>query len=257
MFDTHVNLHGEQFADDLQDVLARARAVGVRRMIAICDRLDNFERIHAIAREHSDIWCSVGVHPHYSKDFVDLEPQTLIELAAIPEVVAIGETGLDFHYGYSDENAQTASLKAHIEAARETKLPIILHSRNADQLMGDILEDEFAKGAFLPLLHCYTSGAELLQRGLALGAYVSASGIITFKNAHDVRAVIEQVPLDRIVVETDCPYLAPVPHRGRRNEPAYLPDVINGLASLHGLPAEEVAKITEKNSTMLFSKVAA
>lgn len=255
MFDTHVNLHGEQFANDLSEVLERASKAGVSRMLAICDRLDNFDAILSITQQNKDIWCSVGVHPHYSKDFTGLVAQTLIDFAEAPEVVAIGETGLDFHYGYSEEEAQTRCLREHITAARTTGLPLILHSRNADQLMGDILEDEFSKGAFQPLLHCYTSGHELLKRGLALGAYVSASGIITFKNAHEVRDVIKQVPLDKIIVETDCPYLAPVPHRGRRNEPSYLPDVINGLAGLHNIPAEDLAKITEENAIRLFRKV--
>ena len=257
MFDTHVNLHGEQFADDLCDVLARARQSGIHRMIAICDRLDNFDVICALAGQHKDIWCSVGVHPHYTKDFTDLTTEKLIELSRNPNVVAIGETGLDFHYGYSEEQAQTACFRAHIDAARCTGLPLIIHSRNADDLMANMLEDEYAKGAFLPLLHCYTSGEKLLHRGMALGAYVSASGIITFKNAHDVRHVIKQVPLDKIVVETDCPYLTPVPHRGRRNEPSYLPDVIAGLADLHDMPVDEMAEITEANAVRLFSKVAA
>lgn len=257
MFDTHVNLHGEKYEDDLEDVLARANNAGVERMIAICDRLDNFDQIHAITRKYGNIWCSVGVHPHYSKDYEDLEIETLVGLSDAPEVVALGETGLDFHYGYSEEDAQVSSFKTHIEAARRTNLPLIIHSRNADQLMGDILESEYRKGRFQPLLHCYTSGVELLERGLALGAYVSASGIITFKNAHDVRDAIRRVPLDRIIVETDCPYLAPVPFRGRRNEPSYLPEVINGLAALHKITSDEVAKITEANALRLFNKVSA
>ena len=255
MFDTHVNLHGEQFADDLEDVLARARDSGVRRMLAICDRLENYPAIQSIAAQNEDIWCSVGVHPHYADDFTDLNVQTLIDYCEDPNVVAIGETGLDFHYGYSAAKAQTVSLRTHFSAARQTGLPIILHSREADDLMGDTLEDEYRKGVFLPLLHCYTSGLELMQRGLALGAYVSASGIITFKNAHDVRDVIKEVPLDRIVVETDCPYLAPVPNRGRRNEPSYLPHVINGLATLYDMPEQELAEITAENAVRLFSKV--
>ena len=255
MFDTHVNLHGEKFADDLSDVLGRAREVGIQRMIAICDRLDSFDAVHGIAYENEDIWCSVGVHPHYSKDYSELQADTLIELSNKPKVVAIGETGLDFHYGYSEEDAQISCFQAHIAAARQTGLPLIIHSRNADKLMGDILEEEHKKGEFQPLLHCYTSGEELLHRGLALGAYVSASGIITFKNAHDVRNVIRQVPIDKIVVETDCPYLAPVPHRGRRNEPAYLANVIASLAELYDLPVEKLTEITTDNAVRLFSKV--
>jgi len=257
MFDTHVNLHGERFEDDLPDVLARAREAGVRRMLSICDRLDNFETIHAIAEANEDIWCSVGVHPHYSKDFTGLSVEDLVSKAQSPQVVAIGETGLDFHYGYSEEAAQISAFRKQIAAARETSLPLIIHTREADDMTGDILEEEYAEGAFQPLLHCYTSGQRLCERGLALGAYVSVSGIISFKNAHDVRAVIKTVPLDRLVVETDCPYLAPVPHRGRRNEPAYLPDVCTALAALLDVPVDETAKLTEANAVRLFSKVAA
>lgn len=255
MFDTHVNLHGEQFSDDLKDVLQRARQVGVHKMLAICDRLDNFEAIKSIAAHDENLWCSAGVHPHYADHFTDLTAERLISLCDDVNVVAIGETGLDFHYGYSAADAQELSLRKHIAAARRSELPIILHIREADDLMGDILEDEFTQGAFLPLLHCYTGGAHLLRRSLALGAYVSASGIITFKNAHDVRDVIKQVPLDRIVVETDCPYLAPVPHRGKRNEPSFLPDVIAGVAKLFGMPEAEIAEITAENACRLFSKV--
>lgn len=255
MFDTHLNLHGDAFADDLEDVLDRARAAGVSRFLSICDRLDNFEAVNAIATAHEDVWCSAGVHPHQSKDFPDLDADTLVALTGNPRVVAIGETGLDFHYGYSPEDAQVASLRTHIDAARRTGLPLILHTREADRLMGDVLEEEHAKGPFTPLLHCYTGGSELAKRGLALGAYVSVSGILSFKSAKDVRAVIETIPLERIILETDCPYLAPVPHRGRRNEPAYLPDVARALADLHGQPVEEIAKITEANALRLFAKV--
>lgn len=257
MFDTHVNLHGEKYAEDLDDVIERARENGVSRMLAICDRIDNFPAIHALTQRYDNMWCSVGVHPHYAKDFTSLQVSDLTTKCESSQVVAIGETGLDFHYGYSDEDSQLKSLRVHIEAARETGLPIILHTRNADKLMGDVLEEEYTKGAFRILLHCYTGGIELMQRGVALGAYVSASGIITFKNAHDVRDVISQVPIDRLVVETDCPYLAPPPHRGRRNEPSYLSLVVEKLAELHGTNVAEMAAITEKNATNLFSKVKA
>jgi len=255
MFDTHVNLHGEQFESDLSDVLSRARLAGVSRMLAICDRLESFPKIVEIAQSHTDIWCSVGVHPHYADEFVELTADELIDLSKHSDVVAIGETGLDFHYGYSASEAQIESLRKHIHAARVTGLPIILHTREADELMGDILEEEYSKGAFLPLLHCYTGGQKLMERGLKLGAYVSASGIITFKNAREVREVIKQVPIDRIVVETDCPYLAPVPNRGRRNEPSFLTDVLAGLASLYEMAVSDVAEITTQNALGLFSKV--
>lgn len=257
MFDTHVNLHGEPFEEDLEDVLARARTSGVQRMLAICDRLDNFPAVLRIAEAQPDIWCSIGVHPHHSKDFADLTVDALVEGAQNPKVVAIGETGLDFHYGYSPEDAQVKSLRTHIEAARQTGLPLILHTREADDMMGDILEEEFARGEFVPLLHCYTGGLRLAQRGLALSGFVSVSGILSFKSARDVREVIAEVPMDRIILETDCPYLAPVPMRGRRNEPSYLRHVAEALAALKDIPVDEVIAVTDENAQRLFSKVRA
>jgi TatD DNase family protein len=257
MFDTHVNLHGEAFAEDLEDVLARARSGGVDRFIAICDRYDNFPAVRAIAEAHADIWCSVGVHPHHAKDFTDLTAETLIAEAAHPKVVAIGETGLDYHYGYSPEADQVRSLREHITAARETGLPIILHTRDADPAVAAILEEEYAKGAFQPLLHCYTGGADLCQRALALGSYVSVSGILSFKSAKDVRAVIADVPLDRLILETDCPYLAPVPMRGRRNEPAFLVHVAEALATLKETDVETIKRVTSDNAVRLFARVGA
>lgn len=257
MFDTHVNLHGDYFADDLGEVLARARNTGVSRFLAICDRYDNFPAVRAIADANDDIWCSVGVHPHHAKDFTHLTAETLVAEARHPKVVAIGETGLDFHYGYSPEADQVRSLREHISAARETGLPIILHTREADAMVADVLEEEFSKGAFQPLLHCYTGGADLCQRALALGSYVSVSGILSFKSAKDVRAVIAEVPLDRLILETDCPFLAPVPMRGRRNEPAYLVHVAEALGGLMGVDAETIKNVTTENAVRLFSKVAA
>lgn len=257
MFDTHVNLHGEPFADDLEAVLDRARTSGVNRFLAICDRFDNFPEVLAIAKSHNDIWCSAGVHPHHAKDFRGLQIEELVAAAANPKVIAIGETGLDFHYGYSAEEDQVLSLRKHISAARQTGLPLILHTREADNLMAEILEEEYAHGPFQPLLHCYTGGADLAQRALALGAFVSVSGILSFKSARDVRAVIADVPMERIILETDCPYLAPVPMRGRRNEPAYLQYVADALAELKGLSSEKVKQITDENAVRLFSKVVA
>ncbi|WP_291076444.1 TatD family hydrolase [Hyphomonas sp.] len=255
MFDTHVNLHGDTYAEDLGEVLARAREAGVSRMLAICDRLDNFPAVLGIARAHADIWCSIGVHPHHSKDFTDLTVAQLVEGAEDENVVAIGETGLDFHYGYSEEQDQVRSLKTHIEAARQTGLPLILHTREADDMMGDLLEEAYAAGAFTPLLHCYTGGERLARRGLDLGAYVSVSGILSFKSAREVREVIADIPMDRLILETDCPYLAPVPMRGRRNEPSYLVHVAEALAALKGLPIEEVLETTTQNALKLFTRV--
>lgn len=255
MFDTHVNLHAEAYEQDLDEVLTRARSAGITRMLAICERLDSYDRVRAIADSHADIWCSVGTHPHHANDFPQTTPQDLITRADNNRTVAIGETGLDLHYGYSPLEEQVESFRAHITAARATGLPLIVHTREADDLTGDILEDEYAKGAFPILLHCYTGGARLASRALALGAFVSVSGILSFKNAHDVRAVIETVPLDRIILETDCPYLAPVPYRGRRNEPAYLPHVGEALARLHNREPTEIMSLTEANALRLFQKV--
>jgi len=255
MFDTHVNLHGETYKDDLGEVLERASTAGVGRMLAICDRLDNFEAVRSIAHTHENIWCSVGVHPHHSKDFTDLSVSDLVTRAEDERVVAIGETGLDFHYGYSAEGDQVKSLRSHIQAARETGLPLILHTREADDMMGDILEEEHAQGGFVPLLHCYTGGARLARRGLDLGGFVSVSGILSFKSASEVREVISDVPMDRLILETDCPYLAPVPMRGRRNEPSYLVHVAEALAALKGLPLERVLEQTTQNALKLFSRV--
>lgn len=255
MFDTHVNLHAEVYEDDLSDVLSRARDAGVSRMLAICERLDSFPRVKAIADAHEDIWCSVGTHPHHAKDFVDTTAEDLIALAADPKVVAIGETGMDLHYGYSPKDQQEASFRRHIQAARKTQLPLIVHTREADDLTAEILEAEYEQGPFQILLHCYTGGPDLCQRGLALGAFVSVSGILSFKSAKDVRAVIKDVPMDRVILETDCPYLTPMPYRGRRNEPAYLPYVADALADLHGLSREEVGKTCEANALRLFKGV--
>lgn len=255
MFDTHVNLHADVYEDDLSDVLSRAREAGVSRMLAICERLDSFPRVKSIAKAHADIWCSVGTHPHHAKDFTDTTPEDLITRAQDPNVVAIGETGMDLHYGYSPQDQQEASFRTHITAARETGLPVIVHTREADDLTAQILEQEYAKGAFPILLHCYTGGPDLCQRGLALGAYVSVSGILSFKSAKEVRAVIKDVPLDRVILETDCPYLTPMPYRGRRNEPAYLPHVADALAELHGSTREDIGAICEANALRLFQAV--
>ncbi len=255
MFDTHVNLHAEAFAEDLPNVLARARSAGVTRMIAICDRFDNFETVHAIAAGHDDIWCTAGVHPHHAKDFPDLSADGLAEAATRPEVVALGETGLDFHYGYSPEADQLRLLRVHFEAARAAGLPLVLHTREADAQMIRILEEEDGNGPVVPLLHCYTGGPSLRDAALERGGYVSASGILSFRNAHAVREVVAGVPLERIIVETDCPYLTPMPYRGRRNEPAYIVHVIEALAQLHARDPVEIAALTEANARRLFHRV--
>ncbi len=254
LFDTHVNLHAEQFAADLPDVIARARAAGITRMVTICDRLDRYAALKAIADANDDITCTVGVHPHYAKDYWALEAKTLIDEARHAKVVGIGETGLDQHYGYSDIVLQERCFVEHIRAARETGLLLVVHTREADDLTGDILEREYARGPFRILMHCYTSGARLAQRAMDLGASFSVSGILSFKGATDVREVMAKIPLERIILETDCPYLAPIPHRGRRNEPAYLVDVCRAFAEHRGLSFEEAASLTTANAIQLFRR---
>lgn len=258
LIDTHVNLHGEAFDEDRETVLDRAREAGVSPMIAICSRLSDFPAVSRLAEAHDDLYCTIGAHPHHAKDRPDVTADELIEIARHPKVIAFGETGLDFHYNHSPAEDQFPSLRAHIEAARRTGLPIILHSREADAQMADLLEAEMGKGAFKALLHCYTGGAELARRAAALGCWFSASGIITFKKAEEVREVFaEHVPDDRVIIETDSPYLAPAPHRGRRNEPAFLPHVAEKLGEIKGWSAEETARRTTANALAFFHEIKA
>ena len=254
LIDSHVNLHAAQYDDDREAVIARAFDGGVRLMVNICDRVSNYEAVRRVA-QHPDIWCTAGTHPHEAKEDPALAAETLVALAADPRVVGIGETGLDFHYDLSPRDIQARVFRAHIAAARETGLPLVVHTREADAEMAQILEAEYAQGPFRILMHCYTSGAELAARAAALGAWFSVSGIATFKAAEDVRAVIADMPAERIIVETDCPYLAPVPYRGRRNEPAYLPHVLAKLAEIRGWSLEEAEARTEEAFCALFDRI--
>jgi len=254
LIDSHVNLHAPQFDDDRQAVIDRARAAGVKLMVNISDKVSHFDKVRAVA-DAADIWCTAGTHPHDAKENPDLSAGDLIRLAEDPRVVGIGETGLDFHYDLSPRDVQAKVFHAHVTAARATGLPLVVHSREADAVMGDILEAEYAAGPFRLLMHCYTSGAELAARAAALGAWFSVSGIATFKAAEDVRAVIADMPAGRIIVETDCPYLAPVPHRGRRNEPAYITHVLAKLAEIRGWTPEEAEQRTEDAFFALFDRI--
>jgi TatD DNase family protein len=254
LIDSHVNLHADTFDGDRANVISRARAAGVRTMLTICDRMENFPRVLDIARSDADIWASVGAHPHHAKDHLGLTAEQLIAHAADPKVIGIGETGLDQHYGYSSLEDQIAVLRAHITAARAKDLPLIVHTREADEVTAEVLEDEFSRGPFRILMHCYTSGEGLARRALALGAYFSLSGILTFKTANDVRAVASILPLQRVILETDCPYLAPMPHRGRRNEPALLADVHRYFCTWKGLDEAQTADLMADNFFRLFSK---
>ena len=255
LIDSHVNLHAPQFDEDRDAVIARAREAGVRLMVEISDRLSTFEATHGLAVAHEDIWCTVGVHPHEAKDHADLTAETLIDLAARPKVVGIGECGLDFHYDLSPREVQAQVFRQHIHAARETGLPLVIHTREADAAMAEILREEHARGPFRMLMHCYTSGAELARQATEMGAWFSVSGIATFKAAEEVRALVRDMPADRIIVETDCPYLAPVPYRGRRNEPAYIGLVLQKLAEIRGWSAEEADRRTTDAFFALFDRI--
>jgi TatD DNase family protein len=254
LIDSHVNLHAPQFDEDREAVISRALAAGVRLMVNISDRVSNYEKVRLVA-QHPDIWCTVGTHPHEAKEDPELSADRLVAIAQDPRVVGIGETGLDFHYDLSPRDIQAKVFCVHIEAARRTGLPLVVHTREADEAMGAILEEEHARGGFRILMHCYTSGAELAARAAALGAWFSVSGIATFKAAEDVRAVIRDMPAERIIVETDCPYLAPVPYRGRRNEPAMLPHVLARLAEIRGWSLAEAEQRTEDAFFALFDRI--
>lgn len=255
LIDSHVNLHAPQFDEDRDAVIARAREAGVGLMVEISDKLSTFEATHGLAMTHDDIWCTVGVHPHEAKDHADLTADHLIGLAGLPRVVGIGECGLDFHYDLSPREVQAAVFRQHVEAARRTDLPLVVHTREADAVMGDILREEYERGPFKLLMHCYTSGPELARLAAELGAWFSVSGIATFKAAEEVRAVIRDMPQDRIIVETDCPYLAPVPHRGRRNEPAYVGLVLQKLAEIRGWSPQEADRRTTDAFFALFDRI--
>jgi TatD DNase family protein len=255
LIDSHVNLHAPQFADDREEVIARARAAGIGLMVEISDKVSSIEAAYAVAEAHPDIWCTVGTHPHEAKENPDLTAETLCELASRPKMVGIGECGLDFHYDLSPRDIQARVFRAHVEAARRTGLPLVVHTREADEAMGQILEEEHARGPFKLLMHCYTSGPELARRAAALGAWFSVSGIATFKAAEEVRAVIRDMPADRIILETDCPYLAPIPMRGRRNEPAFLPHILTKLAEIRGWTPDEAEARTEDAFFALFDRI--
>lgn len=255
IIDSHVNLHAPQFDEDRDEVITRAREAGVQMMVEISDKLSTFEATHGLAMAHDDIWCTAGVHPHEARDYADLTAERLIELAQRPRVVGIGECGLDFHYDFSPREIQAQVFRQHVEAARETGLPLVIHTREADEVMARILREEMAAGPFKFLMHCYTSGLELAELAAELGGWFSVSGIATFKAAEDVREIVRIMPAERIIVETDCPYLAPIPHRGRRNEPAYVGLVLQKLAEIRGWSHEEAEQRTTDAFFALFHTI--
>ena len=254
LVDSHCHLDFPDFAAEREAIVARARSAGVETMLTIGTRLDEFATVRAIAEAHNEIWCSVGVHPHEAKDYAALAPQQLVALAAHPKVVGIGETGLDFHYDLSPRDIQERLFRTHIAASRETGLPLIIHAREADGEVAGILDEERPPPG---VMHCFSSGRPLAEAALALGFYISISGIVTFRNAEELRAIVRDVPLDRLLVETDAPYLAPAPYRGKRNEPAYVAATAAAVAELKGIELQHLAATTSANFFRLFGKASA
>lgn len=255
LVDSHCHLNYHANDGDLDDVIARAQRAGVGTMVTICTKLHEFPVVRGIAEANAHIWCSVGVHPHEAAGAQDVTTEQLVTLAAHPKVVGIGESGLDYYYERSSRGDQQACFRAHIHAARRTGLPLIVHARDADDDMIAILGEEHADGAFPGLIHCFTSGPELAEKALEIGFYISFSGIVSFKNAQSVQAVARDVPADRFLVETDSPYLAPVPNRGKRNEPAFVTHVADAIAALRDVEPAEIARLSTENFARLFNRV--
>jgi len=254
LVDSHCHLDFADSAAEREAIISRARAAGVDTMLTISTRLDEFDSVRVIAEADAGIWCSVGVHPHEAKDHAELAPQKLVALAAHPKVVGIGETGLDFHYDLSPRDIQEQVFRAHIAASRESGLPLIIHAREADRELARILDEERPPPG---VMHCFSSGRALADAALALGFYISISGIVTFRNAEKLRAIVRDLPPDRLLVETDAPYLAPVPYRGKRNEPAFVAATAAAVAKLQGLEVAHLAEITSANFFRLFGKAIA
>lgn len=256
LVDSHCHLDFPDFDGEQADLVARARAAGVTRMVTICTRMGNEPRVRAIAETFPEVYYTFGIHPMYAAEEPPVSVEQLVALAAHPKFVGIGETGLDYHYTADSAAIQAESLRIHIEAARQTRLPLIIHSRDADADMARILGEEHAAGRFDCVMHCYTSGPELARIALDLGFYLSMSGIAAFPRSTEIRDIFAAAPRDRILVETDAPYLAPPPHRGRRNEPAYVAHTARAGAKALGMAPEEFAALTTANFDRLFAKAA-
>ncbi len=255
LIDTHCHLDFPDFAPELDQVVARARTAGVERMVTISTHVAKIEQYEALSARFPSVWHTVGTHPHHAAKEPDTPVARLVELSRHPRCVAIGEAGLDYHYDFSPRDVQRQVFLTHIAAARETGLPLVIHAREADDDMISILREEQAKGVFGAILHCFSSGPALAEAGVALGLYVSFSGILTFKRSEELRAIAATVPRDRLLVETDAPYLAPDKWRGKRNEPAYVARTCAVLAEVHGVNADEMAAITGANARRVFAKM--
>ncbi|NOU04073.1 MAG: TatD family hydrolase [Novosphingobium sp.] len=257
LIDSHCHLEYNGLVEDQAGVLARARAAGVRGFLSISTRQREWDQVIATAEREADVWASVGIHPHEADGHADLGEAALLAAAAHPRVIAIGETGLDFYYDHSDRETQKALFRRHISVARETGLPLIVHTRDAEDDTSAILAEEMEKGAYPALIHCFTASAGFARTVLDLGLTISLSGIVTFKNASDLQAIAADLPEDRILVETDAPFLAPVPHRGQTCEPSFVADTARFVAQLRGVSAEALAETTTRNFHALFTKAAA
>jgi TatD DNase family protein len=255
LVDSHCHLDFPDFADERAAIVARALAAGIGRMVKISTPVRKFPQVLEIAEQFDEVYCSVGKHPHNADEELDVTADELVRLAAHPKVVAIGEAGLDYHYDKAPRDAQVQGLRTHIAAARITGLPLVIHARSADDDMAAILAEETGKGAFPFILHCFSSDRELAEIGVELGGYVSFSGILTFKNSTELRAIAADVPRDRLLVETDAPYLAPVPFRSKRNEPSFVAQTAAVLAQTIGVNEPEIAEITTDNFFRLFTKM--
>jgi len=255
LVDSHCHLDHAQLAEETDAVVERARSAGIGRLVTISTRVMRFSEVRAIAERFDDVFCSIGTHPHHAAEEPEVGVGNLVAIAAHPKVVAIGEAGLDYFYKNSPPEAQEKGLRTHAAAARESGLPLVIHARDADSDIARILEEETAKGPLTAILHCFTGGAELARRAVAIGHYVSFSGILTFKKSEDLRRIAAELPEDRILVETDAPYLAPEPWRGKRNEPAYVTETARVLAQTRGLAPERIAEVTTANFFRCFAKV--
>jgi TatD DNase family protein len=255
LIDSHCHLDFPDFAAELDAVVNRAQEAGIARMVTISTRVKRHAEVLAVAERFRDVYCSVGTHPHHAHEELDIGAAELIGRTRHPKVVAIGEAGLDYHYDSSPRDAQELGFRNHIAAARATGLPLVIHSRDADADMARILEEETGKGGFPAVLHCFTGGRDLAQRAIALGLFISFTGILTFKKSDELRAIAQSLPADRILVETDAPYLAPGPYRGKRNEPAFVTETAKVLAATRSVSTDEIARQTTDNFFRLFRKV--
>ncbi|WEK06006.1 MAG: TatD family hydrolase [Candidatus Devosia phytovorans] len=254
LIDSHCHLDFEALANDIDGVMARAAAADVTGMVTISTAVEKFSTYAALAERYPNVWCSVGTHPHHADQELHITTDELVRLSAHPRCVAIGEAGLDYFYDNAPKEAQKTGLLRHIAAARITGLPLVIHSRKCDDDMAEILKAESANGAFPFLLHCFTAGPDLARTALDLGGYISFSGIITFRNAEEIRDVAKFVPADRYLVETDAPYLAPIPHRGESNEPSFVRHTAEKVAEVRGISLEQLGAETTANFARLFSK---